>query len=132
MTRSFRDPYTRVPNFGVEGAIPKLPWWADVDRWRVVPPASPPWSSPPSVPRDDSDPFGVLPQVPAPQRPRSGDVQHHADSELIDWLLNASRTRRGAPAKRSPSPDQGRSASDLFMDARPWRVIERSRTFYKP
>lgn len=32
MTRSFKEPNVRIPNFGVEGAIPQpRPWWADFD-----------------------------------------------------------------------------------------------------
>lgn len=62
--------------------------------------------------------------MPAPLRPGSENVQHHADSDLIDWLFKTYRTHREGRAKQLPWPDQGRGAPDPFLDSRPWRVIE--------
>jgi len=124
MARSFRDPNTRVPNFGVEGAIPKPPWWADIDRWRVVPPPSPPWSPPPSIPRDGPDPFGHPPRMPAPLRPSPKEEQAPGGSDLLDWLFGPRRAGRGWNAGPLPTaPGFDEPAADFF-DRRPWRFVQ--------
>lgn len=124
MTRSFKVPNVRVPNFGIEGAMPQTPpGWVD-RNWRIVPPPSPPWSPPPSPPREGPDPFGVPPPTPSPLQPRSDEQRAPAGRDLIDWLLGtprASRARNGATPRVS-SPD--RYTPDLDMDARPWRTAE--------
>lgn len=124
MTRSFKDPNARIPNFGVEGAIPQpRPWWADFDHWRVVPPASPPWSPPPSPPQGP-DPFDVPLPMPAPLRPRSDGEERSAESELIDWLFRPRRADRSRSARPLPSvPGIDGLAPDLF-DQRPWRYVQ--------
>jgi hypothetical protein len=124
MTRSLRNFYFRVPNFGVEGAVPqRRPEWVD-RNWRIVPPASPPWSPPPSPPEDGTDPFGDPPDVQPPLQPRSDDVPHRAGSDLIDWLFNTYRSHRERSAKQFPWPEADGRAPDLFPDSRPWQVTE--------
>ena len=124
MPRSFKDPNVRIPNFGVQGAIPKPPWWADFDHWRVIPPVTPPWSQPPLAPREGPDPFGVPPPTPSPLQPRSDEQRAPVGGDLIDRLFGgprASRERNGAPP---PAFNPDRYTPELFMDARPWRGIE--------
>lgn len=124
MTRSFKGPNVRIPNFGVEGAIPEpRPWWADFDHWKVVPPASPLWSPPPSPPKGP-DPFDVPPPMPAPLRPRSDGEERSAESVLLDWLFRSRRADRNRNASPLPSaPDFDGPAPDFF-DRRPSRLIQ--------
>ncbi len=124
MTRSFKDPYKRVPNFGIEGAIPKPPWWANIDDWRIVPPRSPPWSPPPSGPVDGPNPFDDPARTPAPLQPAPESLQVPSDADLIDWLFRTYRNSRQGRATQLPRPRQGGDAPDPFLDARPWHVIE--------
>lgn len=91
MTRSSRDPYFRVPNFGIEGALPRPPWWADFDHWRIPAPASPPWAPPRPAPRDNENPFEP-PADTAPPPTRRNEIGP-LDSDLVDWLLGSSRGR---------------------------------------
>jgi hypothetical protein len=124
MSRSFKHPNGRTPNFGIEGAMPQTrPAWLD-RNWRTVPPTSPPWSPPPLPPREGPDPFGVPPPSPSPLQPRSDEQPAPAGRDLIDSLFGApraSRERNGAPP---PAFNAGRYTPDPFMDARPWRAIE--------
>jgi len=125
MTRPFRDPNLSVPNFGVEGAIPR-PWprWLDLDHWRVNPPRSPPWSPPPLSPPAGPDPFDVSPPMPAPLRPRSDRDEGPSESELFDWLFRPRRVGRSPGAMPLPStPGIDGLAPDLF-DRRPWRDVQ--------
>jgi hypothetical protein len=124
MARSFRNPLARVPNFGVDGAMPRsLPWWADREHWQVVPPALPPWSPPPSVP-PNSNPFGDPPQMPAPLRPAPGREQAPGGSDLLDWLLRARRADQGWSEGRLPSTPGIDGPAPDDMDRRPWRPVQ--------
>lgn len=126
MARSFRKPYTRVLNFGIEGAIPRPPWWADPDYGKVRPPASPPWSPPPT-PRNDRDPFGAPPWMPAPRRPSPDQGEVPGGSDLLDGLFGRHRAdpdgswtpRRSLPTIDGPAED--------FLDRRPWRFVQPNR-----
>jgi hypothetical protein len=123
MTRSFRDPNGRIPNFGIAGAMPNpLPWWADPDHWRIVPPLTPPWSAPP--PQDFPDTFGVPPQMPAPLRPRSDERQASAASDLLDLLFGRRRADPDWSARRlPPAADIDGPVRDL-VDRHEWEPIE--------
>jgi hypothetical protein len=124
MTRSFRDPHFRVPNFGIEDALlQRWPEWVN-RKWRMVPPASPPWSPPPSLAQDGTDPLGDPPGAPAPLQPRSDDGRHRVGSDLIDWLLGAYHAQRGRSKGRLPSSGAGAATPEPFIDARPWRPVE--------
>lgn len=125
MTRSFKDPNARIPNFGVEGALPEpRPWWADFDDWRVVPPASSLSSPPPLSPPDGPDPFDVSPPMQAPLRPRSDMEGGSAGSELLDWLFRSHRADRNRNARPlPPAPSIDGPATDFF-DRRPSRFVQ--------
>lgn len=124
MTRSFRDPHSRVPNFRVESALPQWrPDWVD-RNWRIVPPALPPWSPPPSSPQDGIDPFGDPPGVPPSLQPRSGDAQHRAEADLIDRLLKAYRAHSEGSAGQLPWPGAHERAPAPFQDSRSWQAVE--------
>jgi len=120
MTKSFREPYVHVPNFGIEGVPQRRPEWVD-RNWRLVPPASPPWSPPPSLPQDGTDPFVDPPQIPAPLEPRPEGERGPGGSDLLDWLLRAHRAQQSRSRNLRPmAPDSDASFPD-FVDRRPWR-----------
>jgi hypothetical protein len=125
MTRPFRDPHVRVPNFGIEGPLPRRwPEWVD-PNWRIIPPAPPPWSPPPLSPQDGTDPFGDSPGTPPSLQPRLDDMQRRADSDLIDWLFKTYRADREESARQLPwSAGAGRRTPGWVPDARPWRPME--------
>lgn len=124
MTRSFSDTSRRIPNFGLEGAVPNpRPWWADIDHWKADPPAFPPWSLP-SLPQDTPDPFGVPPQMPGPLLPRSDKVQASAASDLLDLLFGRRRADPDWSARRlPPAADIDGPVRDL-VDRHEWEPIE--------
>lgn len=109
MAASFKDDIYRLPNFGVDGALPPLhPWWISPP----IPP-TPPGPPPPPFP-DRSKPFPY--PLPPPQIPPSpNDVppypgsylapEHPARSAALDnlrWLL----ALLGANCGPSSNPDQ--------------------------
>lgn len=124
MTKSFREPYVRVPDFGIEGARPqRRPEWVN-RNWRIVPPASPPWSPPPSPPQDGTDPFGDPPQMPAPLRPSPERERGPSGSNFLDWLLGPYRAEAGRGRKpRSTAPGLDEPLPD-FVDRRPWQFVQ--------
>ncbi len=127
MTKSFREPQVRVPNFGIEGARPqRRPEWVD-RNWRIVPPVSPPWSPPSLPPQDGTDPFGDPPRMPTPLRPGPERERGPDGSELLDWLPGAHRAGPGPNRKLGPTlPSLDEPLLDL-VDRGPWRFIQPDR-----
>jgi len=139
MTRSFKDPDMRIPNFGVEGAIPQeRPWWVDFNHWRVTPPKSPPWSPPPLSPPEGPDLFDLSPPMPDPLRPRSDGQEEPAESQLLDWLFRSRRANRNRNPTPLPSAPGIDGLAPGFLDRSPRRFVQfepdlaqpRSQPFY--
>ena len=124
MTKSFREPYVRVPNFGIEGARPqRWPEWVD-RNWRIVPPASPPWTPPPSPPQDGTDPFRDMRQMPAPPRPNPEGERGPGGSNLLDWLLGQHRAEQSRSRNQRPTAPGFDEPLPDFLDRRPWRLVQ--------
>jgi hypothetical protein len=127
MVSSSRDNIYRLPNFGIEGAVPEYlrrpkppvrPWWLE-----PLPPPLPVWPSPPNGTSPSPDPLPSqprkrMPSVPGLDAPKLESSLGPSGAQAADdlsWLLDL---LRGIPSASAKRPGEGLVTQEL-ADARP-------------
>jgi hypothetical protein len=131
MVSSFRDSIYRLPNFGIDGAIPeyfkreqergKLPIWIPPIPGPLPEPIDP-WPRPPSPPLENA-PFPDVPRRPAPSQPRSRRTQEAARLDAIDWILSVLDAYGRQDAVRRGDADNAWAPPDPIERPRSWPVV---------